>query len=72
MRKIVKAGYDLSKDEMRYSVTEQNGQAYEVRIPLTGKAQAEPSPEVKINEWLDNHRVHGDLIRIPGSHFQSF
>lgn len=72
MRKIVEAGYDFSNDEIRYSVTEENGQAYEVRIPLTGKAQAKPSPEVKIDEWLDKHPAQSEPIRIPGYHFQSF
>lgn len=72
MRNIVEAGYDFSNDEMRYSVTEGSEAVYEVRIPLTGKAQAKPSPEVKINEWLDRHPVQDVLVRIPGYHLQSF
>jgi hypothetical protein len=72
MRKIVEAGYDFSKDEMRYPITEGSGAVYEVRIPLTGKAQAKPSPEVKINEWLDRHPVQAVAVRIPGYYFQSF
>jgi hypothetical protein len=72
VRNIVEAGYDFSSDETRYSITEENGAVYEVRIPLTGKAQAKPSPEVKISEWLDSHAVQELLVRIPGYHFQSF
>jgi hypothetical protein len=72
MRKIVEAGYDFSNDEVRYSIIERSGAVYELRIPLTGKTQAKPSPEVKINEWLGRHRVQEVPVRIPGHHFQLF
>ena len=72
VRKIVEIKPDYSNDEMRYSVTEENGQVHEVRIQIAGKAQAKPSPEAKIEEWLNSHPARAGLIRIPGDYFQSF
>lgn len=64
MRKIVEVGYDFSNDQMRYSVIHENGHTCEVRISLTAKAQAEPSPEVRINEWFDRYPEHQTEVSV--------
>jgi hypothetical protein len=64
---------DTAHDEARYrvEVVEKNARVFEVRIPLTAKAQAKPSPEQKIEEWYAHNALPraGAVDRIPGDYF---
>jgi hypothetical protein len=46
---------------------------FDLRISLTAKAQARPSPEEKIAEWFKHNPLAkpGTLERIPDCHFAS-
>jgi hypothetical protein len=57
-------------DEVRYKVTWEGGSAY-MQISKTAKAQAKPSPEQRIKDWLRQSTVpkDGTTFIIPGHHF---
>jgi len=46
---------------------------FDVQISLTAKAQAKPSPEEKIDEWVRQHPLpeSGAVEKIPTHHFSS-
>lgn len=66
---------DRTVDEARYRVQVfgKNARVFDLRISLTAKAQAKPSPEEKIAEWFKHHPLAkpGTLERIPDYHFSS-
>jgi hypothetical protein len=66
---------DRAIDEARYRVHVfgTDARMFDVRISLTAKAQARPSPEEKIAEWFKHSPLAkpGTLERIPDYHFAS-
>ena len=66
---------NIAHDEARYRVQVFGGDArvFDVRISLTAKAQAKPSPEEKIDEWVRQHPLpqSGAVEKIPTLHFSS-
>lgn len=66
---------DRTLDEARYRVQVfgKDARVFDLRISLTAKAQAKPSPEEKIAEWFKHNPLGepGTLDRIPDYHFSS-
>jgi hypothetical protein len=66
---------NIAHDEARYRVQVfgRDARVFDVRISLTAKAQAKPSPEEKIDEWVRQHPLpeSGAVERIPTHHFSS-
>ena len=66
---------DTAHDEARYRVHVfgREARVFDVRISLTAKAQAQPSPEEKIEQWfkLNPLAEPGTLEKIPDHHFSS-
>ena len=64
---------DSAHDEARYRVEAFGKEAcvFDVRISLTAKAQAIPSPEQKIVEWFRRYPLAqaGAVEKIPDHHF---
>ena len=65
---------DRSHDEAHYRVQTfgRDARLFDVRISLTSKAQADPSPEEKIEEWFRQNPLleSGAIAKIP-DHFSS-
>jgi len=57
MLRVLELGRDVANGEMRYAVTREDGGVFEVRISLTAKAMATPSPERRIIDWYKNNPV---------------
>lgn len=72
MLNVLELGHDRANDEMRYSVIREDGGIFEVRISLSAKAQAQPSPRNRILEWYRSRVLPeaGSSIRIPDDHFE--
>jgi hypothetical protein len=66
---------DRAVEEARYRVRVfgKDARVFDLRISLTAKAQARPSPEEKIAEWFKHNHLAkpGTLERIPDYHFAS-
>lgn len=66
---------DRTLDEARYRVQVfgKDARVFDLRISLTAKAQAKPSPEEKIAEWFRHNPLAtaGTSERIPDHHFVS-
>ena len=66
---------NIAHDEARYRVRVfgRDARVFDVRISLTAKAQAKPSPEEKIDEWVRQHPLpeSGAVETIPTQHFSS-
>jgi hypothetical protein len=66
---------DRAVDEARYRVHVfgKDARVFDLRISLTAKAKARPSPEEKIAEWFKHNPLSkpGTLERIPDDHFTS-
>lgn len=67
----IEPGHDPPNDEIRYWVV-RNGRGFEVRISRSAVAEAYPSLEQRVQDWLDNHPLPeaGASIRIPDYHFR--
>ena len=66
---------NIAHDEARYRVQVfgRDARVFDVRISLTAKAQAKPSAEEKIDEWVRQHPLpeSGAVEKIPAHHFSS-
>jgi hypothetical protein len=66
---------DRARDEARYRVQVygKDARVFDVRISLTAKTQAKPSPEEKIEEWFKRNPLAepGASEKIPDHHFSS-
>jgi hypothetical protein len=66
---------DRAHDEARYRVQVfgKDARVFDIRISLTAKAQAKPSPEEKIKEWFKHNPLanSGALEKIPDFHFSA-
>ena len=66
---------NIAHDEARYRVQVfgRDARVFDVRISLAAKAQAKPSPEEKIGEWVRQHPLpeSGAVEKIPTHHFSS-
>ena len=66
---------NIAHDEARYRVQVfgRDARVFDVRISLTDKAQAKPSAEEKIDEWVRQHPLpeSGAVEKIPAQHFSS-
>ena len=66
---------NIAHDEARYRVHVygRDARVFDVRISLTAKTQAKPSPEEKIDEWVRQHPLPepGKVEKIPPHHFSS-
>jgi hypothetical protein len=64
---------DLENDLAHYRVEVfgKNARVFEVRISLSAKAQANPSPETKIKEWFRRNPLAqaGSTQQLPSHHF---
>ena len=58
------------EDEIAFG---RDARVFDVRISLTAKAQAKPSPEEKIEQWVRQHPLpeSGAVEKIPTHHFSS-
>jgi len=61
----------MENDQVRYSVTTEDRHVFYVSISLTSKAQAKPSPEGRIAEYVKYHAFPeaGATVQIPDYHF---
>ena len=63
----------LGEARYRVQVFGKDARVFDLRISLTAKAQAKPSPEEKIAEWFKHNPLAtpGTFERIPDNHFAS-
>jgi len=66
-------GHDPAKDEMRYSITGEDGLVREVRISRTARTEAKPSAEQRIKDWYRFYPMPeaGTSTRLPDYWFDS-
>src|SRR5437879_1579004 len=70
MLRVSEGSSDPANDQMRYRVASED-RVFEACISGTAKTLAKPSPEQRIKDWFDHHRLPeaGTSIRIPDYHF---